>query len=117
MTRDDINRLIQDNGLFHGTVSIGVIMDINHLEKFAALVAVAEREPLLEALTAICVKCRSNEWGPDTPRREWVGLTGEECVDAIDEDFDFGLDNGNVSNAYVIRYARAIETKLKEKNA
>ena len=44
MTRDDINRLIQDNGLFHGTVKIGVIMDINHLEKFAALVAAAERE-------------------------------------------------------------------------
>ena len=44
MTRDDINRLIQDNGLFHGTVKIGVIMDINHLEKFAALVAAQERE-------------------------------------------------------------------------
>ena len=44
MTRDDINRLIQDNGLFHGTVKIGVIMDINHLEKFAALVAQHERE-------------------------------------------------------------------------
>ena len=44
MTRDDINRLIHDNGLFHGTVKIGVIMDINHLEKFAALVAAAERE-------------------------------------------------------------------------
>lgn len=27
MTRDDINRLIHDNGLFHGTVKIGVIMD------------------------------------------------------------------------------------------
>jgi hypothetical protein len=51
-----------------------------------------------------------------TRRREWVGLTDEEFVGAIDEDFDFGLDNGNVSNVYVIRYARAIEAKLKEKN-
>ena len=48
MTRDDINRLIHDNGLFHGTVKIGVIMDINHLEKFAALVAAAERERLAQ---------------------------------------------------------------------
>ena len=44
MTRDEINRLIQDNGLFHGTVSIGVIMDMNHLERLVALVAAAERE-------------------------------------------------------------------------
>ncbi len=44
MTREDINRLIQDNGLFHGTVSIGVIMDMNHLERLVALVAAAERE-------------------------------------------------------------------------
>lgn len=44
MTRDEINRLIQDNGLFHGTVSIGAIMDMNHLERLVALVAAAERE-------------------------------------------------------------------------
>ena len=44
MTREDITRLIKDNGLFHGTVSIGVIMDMNHLERFVALVAAAERE-------------------------------------------------------------------------
>ena len=44
MNKEDINRLIQDNGLFHGTVSIGVIMDMNHLEHLVALVAAAERE-------------------------------------------------------------------------
>lgn len=48
MTRDEINRLIQDNGLFHGTVSIGAIMDINHLERLVALVAAAEREAILK---------------------------------------------------------------------
>ena len=50
MTRDEINRLIQDNGLFHGTVKIGVIMDINHLERFAALVAAAEREAIAQII-------------------------------------------------------------------
>jgi hypothetical protein len=50
------------------------------------------------------------------PQREWVGLTDEEIEGAIDEDFAFGLGNGNLSNEYVIRYARVIEAKLKEKN-
>jgi hypothetical protein len=47
---------------------------------------------------------------------EWVALTDEEIEGAIDEGFAFGLDDGNVSNKYVIRYARIIEAKLKEKN-
>jgi len=47
---------------------------------------------------------------------EWVGLTDDEIEGAIDEGFAFGLDDGNVSNKYVIRYARVIEAKLKEKN-
>ena len=49
-------------------------------------------------------------------KREWVALTDEEIEGAIDEGFAFGLDDGNVSNKYVIRYARAIEAMLKEKN-
>jgi hypothetical protein len=49
-------------------------------------------------------------------KRQWVGLTEEECIDSIDEDLEFGLDNGNVSNASMIRYARAIEQLLKGKN-
>jgi len=48
--------------------------------------------------------------------KEWVGLTDEEIEGAIDEGFAFGLDDGNVSNKYVIRYARSIEAKLKERN-
>jgi hypothetical protein len=48
MTRDDINKIIFDNELFHGTVGIGVVMDINHLAKFAELVAAAEREACLK---------------------------------------------------------------------
>ena len=50
------------------------------------------------------------------PKRPWVELTDEEIEGAIDDGFAFGLDDGNVSNEYVIRYARAIEQALKEKN-
>ena len=48
--------------------------------------------------------------------REWEGLTDEEIEGAIDDGFAFGLNDGNVSNEYVIRYARVIEAKLKERN-
>ena len=44
MNRDEINRIILDNELFHGTMALGVVMDADHLEKFANLVAAAERE-------------------------------------------------------------------------
>ena len=44
LSRDEISRIIYDNGLFHGRVSIGIVMDLNHLERFANLVAAAERE-------------------------------------------------------------------------
>lgn len=44
MNRDEINRIIYDNGLFHGTMALGVVMDADHLERFANLVAAEERE-------------------------------------------------------------------------
>jgi hypothetical protein len=44
LSRDEINRIIYDNGLFHGTMVLGVVMDADHLERFANLVAAAERE-------------------------------------------------------------------------
>lgn len=44
MNREQINRIIQDNELFHGMMALGVVMDANHLEKFAKLVAAEERE-------------------------------------------------------------------------
>lgn len=52
MDRDDINRIILDNELFHGTMALGVVMDANHLEKFANLVAAAEREKVAEWMMA-----------------------------------------------------------------
>ena len=45
LNRDDINKLIFKNELFHGVLTgMGVVMDAAHLERFAALVAAAERE-------------------------------------------------------------------------
>jgi hypothetical protein len=52
---------------------------------------------------------------PAEPER-WVGLTDEECVEAIDSVFSLALDNADVSDESVIHYARAIEAKLKRKN-
>ena len=86
-----------------------------------------EQEPVAHTLNCVCgavwdISLNGAEemvHTPDAPkpRREWVGLTDEECIAAIDEDFNFALDHGNVSDRSVIRYARAIEAKLKEKNA
>lgn len=44
LNRDELTKLIYDNELFHGTVGIGIVMDMTHIEKFAELVATAERE-------------------------------------------------------------------------
>jgi hypothetical protein len=87
------------------------------------------QEPVaLEALAMICVKCRSNEWGPDTPRKEilnwfhdfasnalddttppaaqrqWVGLTVDELI-TLEQKHRRHED-----------LSRAIEQRLKEKN-
>ena len=53
MTRDEIAKLIQDNGLFHGTMALGVVMDAGHLERFAALVAAAERGACAEICESV----------------------------------------------------------------
>jgi len=44
LNKDELTKLIHDNELFHGMVSIGIVMDMTHIEKFAQLVAAAERE-------------------------------------------------------------------------
>jgi len=51
-------------------------------------------------------------------KRQWIGLTDEEIVAAIHEaeGFDFGLDNGNVSDRAVIAYVRIVEELLRKKN-
>ena len=56
MNRDEINRIILDNELFHGTMALGVVMDAAHLEKFANLVAAAEREACAKVLDEMAAK-------------------------------------------------------------
>ena len=54
LNKDQINKLIFDNELFHGVLTgMGVVMDIDHLEKFAKLVAAAEREAIIGLLKGI----------------------------------------------------------------
>jgi hypothetical protein len=51
------------------------------------------------------------------PAQTAVPLTDEEIVSAKFESYDFALNNGSTANKYVIEFARAIEAKLREKNA
>ena len=45
-----------------------------------------------------------------TPKREWQGLTNEEILEEYRQSYG---DDGDLTDVY---FARAIETKLKEKN-
>ena len=51
---------------------------------------------------------RKSNWTPLYPKREWVGLTDDEIVNEADV-FNWDRD-------CAIDFARAIESKLKEKN-
>ena len=53
LNRNELTKLIYDNELFHGTVGIGIVMDMTHIEKFADLVAAAEREACAKAAEAV----------------------------------------------------------------
>ena len=44
------------------------------------------------------------------PKKEWVGLTDEEILEEYRQSYG---DDGNLTDVY---FARAIESKLKEKN-
>ena len=47
MTQDEINEMVKQVG-FHGTLSIGVVMDAKQLKAFAKLAAEKEREACAE---------------------------------------------------------------------
>ena len=83
MTRDDIIRMAREAGLVDYCDLEGDSVGLLALVTLCQDVAAAEREPLLEALTAICVKCRSNEWGPDTPRKEILNWMHDHANEAI----------------------------------
>jgi hypothetical protein len=81
MNRDEINRIIYDNGLFHGTMALGVVMDADHLERFANLVAAEERE----ACAKVCMD-KWMEWMDASPNKRLdMRNDAEDCAFAIRE--------------------------------
>ena len=59
LNRDELTKLIYDNELFHGTVGIGIVMDMTHIEKFASLIATAERERIAKQFDSGLVNVRA----------------------------------------------------------
>ena len=78
MNRDEINRIILDNELFHGTMALGVVMDADHLERFANLVAAAERE----ACAKVCDEKVAAEYATGKVDHNEIGWT-QACAIAI----------------------------------
>lgn len=75
LNRDQINKLIFDNELFHGVLKdMGVVMDIVHLEKFTELVASAEREA--------CAKL-VEEWGDPMGASLQIRARGNNAAQAV----------------------------------
>ena len=107
MNRDEINRIILDNELFHGTMALGVVMDADHLERFAHLVAAAERERIKwdtihschpECDKPVCVAIRKA-----------VAEEREACAKVCE-----ALDDGTYAGGdqpYGLHYARAIRER------
>lgn len=82
LSRDAISRIIYANGLFHGTMALGVVMDANHLERFAELVAAAERE----ACATLCDALKNPIDDPMAPVGQYESgghITAEYLADAI----------------------------------
>jgi|APGre2960657404_1045060.scaffolds.fasta_scaffold70928_2 hypothetical protein len=82
LDRDEISRIIQDNGLFHGTMALGVVMDANHLERFANLVAAMERE----ACAKVCDEDKNKLGNGDEYLSQFESgcyVTAEFLADAI----------------------------------
>ena len=127
MNREDIIRMGQEVYLCdkEGRDDNSIII-VGHLEKFAALVASAEREacaevckkhadvyakleknPTAQSAWAACIDNRDaiRERGQALAQRTWVNLTSAE----IGEIYRVGWANN-------MELARAIEAKLKEKN-
>lgn len=78
LSRDEINRIIYDNGLFHGTMALGVVMDADHLERFANLVAAAERD----ACAKVCDEKVDAEYATGKVDHNEMGWT-QACAAAI----------------------------------
>jgi hypothetical protein len=70
-----------------------------------------EQEPVIDKSAAIRIATALG-W---EPKREWVGLTNDECSDLYEAHHDkYGLPKQGSPDG--LDYERAIEAKLKEKN-
>ena len=69
MTRDDITRMARDASMFYQPQS-GWIAGLGHLERFAELVAAAEREACAQVVDAIEARCVAKD--VDDPPLEHV---------------------------------------------
>ena len=122
MTREEVIRMARAAGFkpfrspeHWDDVQVFATPDV--LERFAALVAAAERESVAASskrdLTCVCGAVWDGEQMVHAPRkREWVGLTDEE-IDTAWRSVDYTVPY----NQFRIDVARAIEAKLQEKNA
>jgi hypothetical protein len=70
-----------------------------------------------KTMSEICSNCQWDMWldkclmcGHKKEKKEWVGLTDEEILEEYRQSYG---DDGNLTDVY---FARAIESKLKEKN-
>jgi hypothetical protein len=125
MTREDIIRMAREAGCkpFRSPEhwdDVQVFATPNVLERFAALVAAAERESVAASskrdLTCVCGAVWDGEQMVHAPRkREWVGLTDEDIAKAVSHLYDSQTARNMGLNDDVVT-ARAIEAKLKEKN-
>ena len=51
-----------------------------------AIAELESQEPVaLEALAIICAKCRGNEWGPDTPRKQILNWFHDTASKALED--------------------------------
>jgi hypothetical protein len=114
MTQDEIIEMARDTAN-HGTHASGEVIYTfysEQLEAFAKLVAAKAIAGLESQEQNFCPRCgkRTNDIHTCTPpQRTWVGLTNNELQPIADE---YRILFGG----WVEDFARAIESKLKEKN-
>ena len=111
MTRDDIIRMAHEAGLHLATeVHWMPIIDLSYAERFAALVAAAERKRIISA-NAPEIE-RINEYIKTLEEAvAWVGLTDEERNNLWRDVIGWGDPSHDDEDLM-----KAIEAKLKEKN-
>ena len=118
MDREDIIKLAREAGM-QGMLT-DVVCTNKELERFAALVAAAERESVAASskrdLTCVCGAVWDGEQMVHAPRkREWVGLTDEEFRSIVNNAARGGMWAPKPTNIAVAA-VHAAAAKLRKKN-